>query len=93
MDVGIAATTILVSAILRLSEKFYRTAGLAHPFFRMIKKLAVDSSFSSVNLVVTLATYFDMHPCLANIEAMIAAHTIHAAVFQAKITTGFDFRI
>ena len=38
MDVGTAATWIPASAVLRLSTKFYRTAGLAHPFFRMIKK-------------------------------------------------------
>ena len=38
MDVGTAATTIPASAALRLSKKFYRTAGLAYPFFRMIKK-------------------------------------------------------
>jgi len=34
-----------------------------------------------------------MHTYLANIETMIAAHTIRAAVFHAKITTGFGFRI
>ena len=93
MEVGTAATTIPASAGLRLSKKFYRTAGLAHSFFRMVKKLAVDSSFSSANLAVTLVTYFDMHTCLATIAAMIAAHTIRAAVFHAMDTTGFGFRI
>ena len=94
MDVGIAATTILVSAILRLSEKFYRTVRVANPFFRTIKELVVDFSFSSANLVVTLSTYIDMHTCSTNIKAIIAAHKmIRATVFHAEITTGFGFRI
>ena len=91
MDVGTAATKIPASTALRLSKKFYRTAGLVYPFFRMIKKKSSQSI--PLNLVVTLATYFDTHTCLAKIEAMIAAHTTRAAVFHAKIPSGFGFRI
>ena len=57
------------------------------------KKLAVDSSFSSADLVVIIATYFDINARSAEIEATIAANTIRAADFHAEITPGFGFRI
>ena len=93
MEVCTAATRIPASAALWLSEKLYRTAWVKNPYFRAIKELAVDSSPSSINLLVILATYFDIYTRSAEIETVTTVDEIRAAGFHAKITTGFGFRI
>lgn len=91
---GYTATTMIpASAALRLSEKFYRTSRVENPFFRTIKKLTVNSSSSSTNLLVILATYFDIYTRSAEIKAVTTVDEISAAGFHAKITTSFGFRI
>ena len=64
-----------------------------NPFFRPIEELTVDSSFSSTNLLVIIATNFDIHTRSAEMEAMIAANKIRAVVFHAEITPSFGFRM
>ena len=82
VKVGSSDGTIRVPSAIPMSEKPYRKAMVADLFFRKVKALAVDSAFSSADLVATIATYFDFNTSSAEIEAAKAAAGIRAAIFQ-----------
>ena len=92
MEVGTSAKKIQVPMALPMSDKLYRKAMTADLFFRKIKALAVGSSFSSEDLVATIATYFDFHTGSVEIEAAKAVNIIRATVYQVKNLTGLGFR-
>ena len=92
MEVGSSARTIRVPTALPMSEKPYRKAMVADIFFRKIKALALESDFSSADLVVTFATYFDFNTGSAEIESVAAANKIHDAVFCVENLIGLGFR-
>lgn len=75
-----------------MSEKPYRKAMVADFFYQKIKALVVNSAFSSVDLVATIATYFDFNTCSAEIEAVAAVDKISAAVFKVDYFASLGFR-
>ena len=92
VKVGSSDGTIGVPSAIPMSAKLYRKAMVADLFFRKVKALAVDSAFSSADLVATIATYFDFNTSSAEIEATKVAARIRAAVFQVEYLTGLGFR-
>ena len=92
LKIGSSDGTIRVPSAIPMLEKPYRKSMVADLFFRKVKALAVDSAFSSADLVTTIATYFDFNSISAEIEAATAAERIRAAVFQVEYLTGLGFR-
>ena len=92
LKIGSSDGTIRVPSAIPMLEKPYRKSMVADLFFRKVKALAVDSAFSSADLVATIATYFDFNTSSAEIEAATAAERIRAAVFQVEYLTGLGFR-
>ena len=90
--VGTSEKTIWVPVALPMSERPYRNAMVANLFFRKIKALAVDSYFTSVDLVSAIATYFTLNTSPAENEAAAAAKTIRATAFNANNLTGLEFQ-
>ena len=92
LKIGSSDGTIRVPSAIPMLEKPYRKSMVADLFFRKVKALAVDSAFSSADLVATIATCFDFNTSSAEIEAATAAERIRAAVFQVEYLTGLGFR-
>ena len=61
-------------------------------FFRKIKALAFDSSFSSSNLVAIIVTYFNFNMNSVVIEAATVVNKIRVAVFHVENLTSLGFR-
>ena len=59
---------------------------VANLFFRVIKGLGIDSSFSSADLVATIATYFDFNTSSVEIEATAAVNFILATLFESRVS-------
>ena len=92
ISVGTSDRTIRVPSVLPMSERPYRKAMVANLFFRKIEALASDPSFTSADLISTIATYFDFNTSPAENEATAAADKIRAAVFHVDNLTGLGFR-
>ena len=92
VTVGTSEQTIWVPVSLPMSERPYRKVMVANLFFRKIKALAVDSDFTSADLVSTIATYFNFNTSSAENEAAAAAKTIRATVFNVSNLTGLGFQ-
>ena len=77
-----------------MSERPYRKAMVTNLFFRKIKALVleVDSSFTSVDIVSTIAIYFNFNTSFADNGASVVAKTIRAAVFRVSNLTGLWIR-
>ena len=93
MEVGSSARTIRVPTALPMSEKPYRKAMVADIFFRKIKALALESDFSSADLVATIATYFDFNTGSAEIESAAAAIRFTMPFFTLRTLSASDSAI
>jgi len=77
---------------LPMSQLPYRKAMVADLFFGTIKGLALDSAFSSADLIATTAGYFGFNTSSAEDEATVASAKIRAAIFNVEHLTGLGFR-
>lgn len=53
-------------------------------FFRQIKALAIDSLLPSINIVITIDTYFDFNKSSAEIEAEMTADKSALLFFRLR---------
>ena len=81
-----------VLSAIPMSEKPYRKAMVADFFYQKIKALVVNSAFFSVDLVATIAIYFDFNTSSAESEAVAAVDKISAAVFKVDYLASLGFR-
>ena len=82
---------IRVPVPLPMSQLPYRKAMVVDLFFGIVKGLAIDSIFSSADLVVMIAGYFDFNTSSAEEEATVAVKNIRAAIFDVNHLTGLVF--
>ena len=73
ISVGTSDRTIRVPSVLPMSERPYRKAMVANLYFRKIEALASASSFTSADLISTIATYFNFNTSPAENEATATA--------------------
>ena len=81
LTVGISNRMIRVPVPLPFSQPPYRKVMVADIFFRAIKGLAVDSSFSSADIVATITAYSDFNTIFAELETTQIADIIRSIVF------------
>ena len=92
MRVDTSDGMVRVLSAIPMSEKPYRKAMVADFFFQKIKALVVNSAFSSVDLVATIATYFDFNTSSVEIEEATTADKTSAAVFKVDYLASLGFR-
>ena len=92
MEVGSSAKTIRIPTALPISKKPYHKAMVTDIFSRKIKALALESDFFSVDLVATIATYFDFNTGSTESESATVADTIYDAVFRVENLINLGFR-
>ena len=90
--VGTSEHTIQVPVALPMSKHPYRKVMVVNFFFRKIKTLATDLSFTSAELVSTIATYFNWNTSPVENKSSIAAETIPAAVLHVSNLTGLSYQ-
>ena len=90
--VGTSEHTIQVPVALPMSKHPYRKVMVVNLFFRKIKTLATDLSFTSAKLVSTIATYFNWNTSPVEKKSSIAAETIPAAVLHVSNLTGLSYQ-
>ena len=82
LAVGTSERMFRVPVPLPKSQPPYRKAMVADLFFGIVKGLAIDSTFSSVDLISTIAEYFDFNTSSAEEEATVAVTNIRATDFR-----------
>ena len=75
-----------------MSQLPYRNAMVADLFFGTIKGLALDSTFSSADLITTTAGYFGFNTSSVEDEATVASTKVRAAIFNVEHLIVFGFR-
>ena len=90
--VGTSERMIRVPVPLPMSQLPYRKAMVVDLFFGTVKGLAIDSIFSSADLVVMIAGYFDFNTSSAEEEETVAVKNIRAAIFDVNHLTGLALR-
>ena len=91
LAVGTSDRNIRVPVPLPMSQLPYRKAMVADLFFGTIKGLALDSAFSSADLIATTAGYFGFNTSSAEDEATVASDKVRAAIYNVEHLTGLGF--
>ena len=91
LAVGTSDKNIRVPVPLPMSQLPYRKVMVADLFFGTIKGLALDSAFSSADLIATTAGYFGFNTSSAEDEVTVASVKVRAAIFNIEHLTGLGF--
>ena len=86
--VGTSDRNFWVSVPLPTSQLPYRKAMVVDLFFGTMKRLALDSAFSSTDLIATTAGYFGFNTSSAEDEATVASAKVRATIYNVDHLTG-----
>ena len=92
LAVGTSDRNIRVPVPIPMSQLPYRKAILADLLFGMIKGLALDSAFSSADLIATTVGYFGLNNSSVEDEATVASTKVRASIYNVEHLTGLGFR-
>ena len=91
ISVGTSDKTIRISVVLSMRETPYRKALVTQYFFRKIKHLATNNTFSHGYLMSTVASYFDFETRTAETESESAALLVQCTNFSVNNMEGDRF--